>query len=161
VVSVRIRLHPDVAAGDPEALKARWRDGITAVWNGKYKVTNGRKKLPLRFRPLFIPAPEPRASHQEVRIIPGPSRSNETRWDTEDQGRTTAAHEFGHMVGARDEYSMPMKDEKDQVVASYDETDSIMSGDYGRVQPRHLEEIRRDLNRMRSPKEPEFRVEPL
>lgn len=160
VVTVRIRLHPDVTAGDPETLKARWRDGIASVWNGKYKATNGRTTLALRFRPLFIPADERRASHHEVRVVPGPARSNESRWDTEDQGKTTAAHEFGHMVGARDEYSLPLKDDRDRVMGSFDETDSIMSGDYGRVQPRHLQSIREDLNRMRGRGEPEFSLEP-
>ncbi len=159
VVSVVIRLKPTDEGKNLDELKTRWLDGLRSVWNGKYVVTNGSSTYALRVRPIFVDAGYTDAVHHDLKVVKGPSRSNESKWDTEDKGKTTAAHEFGHILGNRDEYDNPIKDKDGTVTGKKSERDSIMS-DYGKVHPRHWDDIMNDLNTMRAATDPKYKLKP-
>ena len=159
VVVVRLRLEAMGGVGSLDDEKERWLTGIKARWNDQYVVSNGIKTYPLRFRPLFVGGkPGDRPFALDVRVKPGAGRSNEKMWYEDDEGDTTVSHEFGHVLGAPDEYDIPTYDRHGRVVGEQDVQDSIMS-DYGSVQPRHLEEVLADLNFMRG-QQPAFELKP-
>ena len=104
-ITIRIRLNPD--AGITEAtmatLRDRWRTGIESKWSNRFGCcTNpgcvGRCNL--TFGVEWVTSNE----HHQVRVQPGPARSNMGLWDTDDTG-DVASHEFGHMLGHPDEYT--------------------------------------------------------
>jgi hypothetical protein len=161
VVVVRLRLEAQEGVASLEEQKKRWLTGIKDRWNNQYSVSNGQKVYPLRFRPLFVGGKRgDRPFAMDVRVKPGAGRSNESTWYEEDSGTTTAAHEFGHVLGSNDEYSIPVYDEAGTAVDYRDIEDSIMS-DFGRVHPRHLQAVLDDLNYlMRLPTLPAFDLQP-
>jgi hypothetical protein len=86
----------------PQAKDDEWRGGIERAWNGRFTATNGRTRLSVVFVPMFT-GWDP---HHEVVLRPGEGGSDEHTWHLADSG-DTAAHEFGHMIGNPDEYSLP------------------------------------------------------
>jgi hypothetical protein len=162
VVTVVIKLKPlpGVSAQTLEKKKEEWLDGIQFKWNGKMCATNGKgKAYDLVFRPLFEDKAYSGPVHFTTEVGPNAVRSDETDWDVHDQGTTTAAHEFGHMLGNKDEYDLPVRDKKGKVTGKRDETDSVMS-DYGAVSTRHVADILADFNTMMGNPNPAFKAEP-
>jgi hypothetical protein len=148
VAAVLIRLHPSrkIPASAVSALKARWRDGIGQVWNSRFVADDGKGRcLDLVMRPLFVDSEHPDPVHFDVEIRPTGGRSDETSWDVEDEGPKTAAHEFGHMLGAPDEYDLPVRDGDGKVIDAHTDPNSIMAS-FGRAQERHLIHVVTDLN---------------
>lgn len=97
--------------GTPE----RWRAAIERYWNGKFILDNGVKRLRLTVAPLFYyesgPAVDKQVSIMESDQLSCPSsstpgRANASCWFT-DSSDETIAHEFGHLLGAADEYNLP------------------------------------------------------
>ena len=77
--------------------------------------------------------------HHEVIVKPGGGRSDELNWNIMDSEQIVA-HEFGHMLGAFDEYKGGATDPKRQSV----DASSIMTSnpETGKVYPRHFEVVR-------------------
>jgi hypothetical protein len=102
-VTVRIKLTAidDDAEAALDGLKTRWKGGIEGVWDNKYRLRNVNHTLPIRITCNFTTS-DP---HHSVDVQKGPARSNAGLWDTEDTD-LVAAHEFGHLLGNRDEYSL-------------------------------------------------------
>jgi hypothetical protein len=100
-VTVRIRLIPQTGVTTPLAtLQTRWRSGIITKWSDKFGCMGAMPNL--TFDVQWVAAGE----HHAVTVRPGSGRSNMTTWYEGDDG-DTAAHEFGHMLGMRDEYVDP------------------------------------------------------
>lgn len=160
VVAVAIRLSPDAALADKmDKIKARWLDGIKEKWNGKFKASNGVTTLPIRFRPLFLADADTKTvSDHDLKVKAGSGRANAGKF-YEKSTKGTAAHEFGHMIGNVDEYDQPIYDEHDKVTGGKDEHDSVMS-DHGAVHARHFDSVIADLNKMREPTKPAFKLKP-
>ena len=83
---------------------ASWEAGIAKLWNGKFRLRSGAKKLDVWFVPVFVYHDE--NAHHQVKVTAKGKGTNETNWHAGDKGET-AAHEFGHMLGNPDEYSLP------------------------------------------------------
>ena len=106
-VIVRIKLYNDrnnERNAISDAAIKRWEEGINRHWNGKFRLRNGAQSLDVYFLPVFVFYDD--NAHHDVRVLPGDERSARTRW-YEDDSADTAAHEFGHMIGNPDEYSLP------------------------------------------------------
>lgn len=99
-ITVRVKLVPDsgITASQLTALKSTWSAGIAQKWSEKFACATGQPKL--TFGVQFVDS----NAHHTVRVQPGPARSNMNLWDDKDDGHA-ASHEFGHMIGMRDEYA--------------------------------------------------------
>lgn len=100
--------------GDNADVYDRWQRAMTSAWNNKFTATNGVNTLNVVFVPLFLSEPDPQAISIRVmtdktqRCSPStePGRSEQTCWFLNVSDRTVA-HEFGHILGASDEYNLP------------------------------------------------------
>ncbi|MBD2700765.1 DUF4157 domain-containing protein [Spirosoma sp. BT702] len=100
--------------GDNTDVYDRWQRAMTNAWNNKFAATNGVNTLNVVFVPLFLSEPDPQAMSIRVmtdktqRCSPStePGRSEQTCWFLNVSDRTVA-HEFGHILGASDEYNLP------------------------------------------------------
>ena len=106
-VIVRIRLSEDVANAKTaitDKKVASWEAGIARLWNGKFRLRSGAKKLDVWFVPVFVYHDE--NAHHQVKVTGVGKGTNETNWHAGDAPEV-AAHEFGHMLGNPDEYGLP------------------------------------------------------
>jgi len=137
IVSVAINLIPSsgVSRVELSRIKPIWKKGIEEVWDNKYALkTKSGERYPIvvkvRFRgPKF---------HHSVIVRPGKGYSDELNWNLRDTGQVVA-HEFGHMLGAFDEYKRGANDPNNPVI---DKT-SIMTSNpkTGKSYGRHLQKI--------------------
>jgi hypothetical protein len=95
-VQVRVRLVGTITT----AQRAAWETAIEAAWNNRFKLCCGccccREGLPIVCDIQFVTSNE----HQVVNVAT--STTNMGNWGASDT--TAVSHEFGHMLGARDEY---------------------------------------------------------
>jgi hypothetical protein len=92
------------------ALVQRWFNHIRNIWN-RFKVVNHatREAINIEFDPQSVDSGE----DNEVQIMAGNGRSDAAHWYAGDpDSDSTAAHEFGHMVGLEDEYQRAHTDYK-------------------------------------------------
>ncbi|MFW5701773.1 MAG: hypothetical protein ACOCX7_02370 [Bacteroidota bacterium] len=133
-ISIKIKLDPDegISESDLNSLKQRWATNISSVWSGKFQICLPEGTEPSEGCPCPCFAVEigvewaTTGQHHTVRVRTGPARSNMSTWDTHDVSEegspNVAAHEFGHMMGLKDEYPDPAN--APERVAG--DTDSIM-----------------------------------
>lgn len=118
-VIVRLRFvdntgQPFYFLGDNATVYDRWLQAITSTWNNKFTATNGVNTLNVVFVPLFLSEADSQAytirimTDPTLRCAPSlsPGRSEQSCWFLNVSDRTVA-HEFGHLLGASDEYSLP------------------------------------------------------
>jgi hypothetical protein len=112
-LKIKVRIKFTGETPDHRHLKI-WGDGITAKWNGKFHLENGRR-LAIVFEPIFNSA----KPHHKIKLHKPPIvREDAANWycgpaanpgvDTTDAN--TAAHEFGHLFGMADEYNLRAAD---------------------------------------------------
>ncbi|HYD70014.1 Calx-beta domain-containing protein [Azospirillum sp.] len=100
-VETRILLKGD----DPEIFQQLWEQGIERIWNNKYSLSNEDGQYAIRFDVQFTSI----SPHYDVSVHSGPGRSYMSDWYLDmgwgaDYPEKVAAHEYGHMIGAVDEY---------------------------------------------------------
>lgn len=103
-IIVRINLNPDagITAATMTALRNTWETTIQNRWDNIWGAgRNGELTCSLNFDLQWVNS----GAHQNVRVRPGPAATNMGTWDTSDTG-AVASHEFGHMIGNADEYSI-------------------------------------------------------
>lgn len=89
-----------------DAIRNDWRRQIEAAWNGRFRAVSGATRLPIVFVPVFTES----NPHYTVGIVDseGYFREDMTTWWLHSRSsHKQAAHEFGHMLGAADEYGLP------------------------------------------------------
>lgn len=104
-IEVRIELDPDndVSIATMNTLRPIWESGIENTWNGKWALgRSGELSCDLTFDVRWVTSDR----HHKVKVHSTSQRTNMTNWDVFDPG-STAAHEFGHMLGNPDEYTDP------------------------------------------------------
>jgi hypothetical protein len=159
----------------------RYQQAMTQYWNNKFSVTNGINTYSVVFAPIFMHETDSEAI--QIRIITdktkscnstfSPGRPEQTCWFLE-VSDGTIAHEFGHIIGASDEYRLPgsyqeviadpsnfnLTPEEMSLttvegirgvarptnVGGYSIADSIMNDNSNNAQPRHLTRMMRLLN---------------
>jgi hypothetical protein len=185
-VIVRIRFvdsrNPTQTLYPTDQKVREWRAGVEAAWNNRFSLFNGRTRLRVVFVPMFTEE----LPHFTVRVVQGTSfiRSDEGMWWLGADG-LTVAHEFGHMIGNPDEYSLPGRiadipaslglsplearmssvegirgTPRPTQVGGYDIREGIMSRMGSRAEPRHVWSVQSWFNvNLRQPGEPAFGLE--
>jgi hypothetical protein len=90
-----------------------WTTNIQNAWNDKFKITNGQRTIPLRFHPQLGESGTNEVNvHSGEWVWPNLNAGNWFVPDTVNQpGQADAVakapiHEFGHLIGNLDEYSI-------------------------------------------------------
>jgi len=88
-----------------------WMTTIQRVWNNRFYLSNGHQNLQLVFVPIAVHAGPNRIEvhTNDSEHCPGISqrgRAESHCYFTSNSGNTIA-HEFGHLIGASDEYNLP------------------------------------------------------
>lgn len=114
----------------------RWERAIERVWNNQFIVSNGERALNFVVSPVFVF--DGSASDKQVQVMPSEElkcpnvpqagRANAGCWFA-DGDDNTVAHEFGHLLGARDEYRIPgsAAEMTPQQIGSMSATDTALS----------------------------------
>jgi hypothetical protein len=100
---------PGPAQPMPAVPVATWFGDIRSTWNRfkAVKTSDPTKSIAITFQPVQSTA----AAARSVAVMPGAGRSDAGHWFAADpQIADTVAHEFGHMVGLRDEYQQGASD---------------------------------------------------
>jgi hypothetical protein len=98
-------------SGSLPSVLDNWLTTIQQVWNNKFYLYNGQQNLLLVFVPIAVHAGSNRIEvhTNNAERCPGvsqPGRAEANCYFTTDNGNV-AAHEFGHLIGANDEYNLP------------------------------------------------------
>ena len=139
-ITVRIQLNRDANVTDVEltAARARWDPGIRNKWNGVFACCDDRAATTLAGCPdacvlTFDVQWVASNAHHVVAVHRGPGRADMLNWYHDDSA-DDAAHEFGHMLGNRDEYTDPACPGRTPV-----NTGSVMHVVSGPVAKRHVD----------------------
>jgi len=152
VIEVRIKLKGKVS----DKTKKAWLAGIESKWNNKYRFANEKRKVSLSFWAVFTDL----NPHAVVDVVSKPKSRGDWdmgTWDAGDgEGDTqgdAASHEFGHMIGNKDEYNLP--DGK----GGKKRLEGVMSRASQEAKERHFMQFLNWLNAHRTRGEGEFRLE--
>lgn len=106
--------QPYYFRGEESGVPDKWKAAIESVWNNRFELSNGIDTLRFTVSPVFTY--ESGQEDKTVAILgsrkqtcPGmqqAGRANESCWFTDAQP-DTVSHEFGHLLGANDEYNLP------------------------------------------------------
>jgi hypothetical protein len=138
-IVVRIQLSPDAGISNATmtTLRNTWETTIENRWSDVWGAgRSGELTCPFTFDVQWVTS----NAHHNVRVRPGPARSNMTTWDTNDTG-AVASHEFGHMIGNPDEYPDSNCPGRSPV-----STGTIMDDNSNTIPARLLQELADNLN---------------
>ncbi|NOQ15152.1 MAG: hypothetical protein GQ583_11840 [Methyloprofundus sp.] len=134
-VAINLIPAPGVSRVELSQTKSIWKKAIENTWSNQYAIkTNTGAIYPIlitvSFRALSF--------HHSVIVRPGKGSSDELNWNVRDS-QQTVAHEFGHMLGAFDEYLHGANDPANPIIDS----SSIMSSlpKSGKIYARHFHKI--------------------
>jgi hypothetical protein len=176
---VQVNMRINMNAGDDGAktklteYKNRLEPQIEGIWDGKYSLRNANRTIPISINCNFTSD----SPHHSINVYAKSTgvkygEYNLSNWYPDAAGFSTLApaHEFGHMLGNRDEYNLSQADyigtvgtdpttdanatkETDDVGTERFTNDSVMGGNAaGRVDPRHLTYFVNWMNRNRRTK---------
>lgn len=137
-ILIRIRLNPDsgVTASELAACETRWQNSIRNIWNNKWGCGHsGELSCELTFDVQWVGS----GQHHTVRVDDVSVHTNMTHWDENDPG-STAAHEYGHMLGNDDEYSASNCPDRDPV-----NTGNIMDNNSNNVPARMMQRFANNI----------------
>jgi len=102
--------------GEKSDMPDKWADQIRSVWNNRFELNNGVNKLRFTVSPVFTyEAGQEDATvsilDNRTQTCPGmlqAGRANAGCWFADSKtAPDTISHEFGHLLGANDEYNLP------------------------------------------------------
>ena len=102
--TVQTKIH--LTGDDPGAYKQVWESGIEQIWSNKYSLSDGSAQYAIRIDVQFVDS----GADYEVAVHAGTGGGDmlnwylDTAWGPSYQDEL-AAHEYGHMLGAFDEYA--------------------------------------------------------
>lgn len=102
-IVVRIRIVPNASIGAAALATqmALWKNSIETTWSNRFSCVRSKERAcPLTFEVQWVTGGE----HHAVNVAPGFGNENKGNWFISTLG-STAAHEFGHMLGLYDEYA--------------------------------------------------------
>lgn len=139
-VNIRVIPLEGVTHGEIDRHLPLWKQAIETHWGHSFALDayNG-SRYPLRVEVDFTP----QHPHYEVLIHGAHAHTDMLNWNITDKP-DAVAHEFGHMLGAFDEYVGGMSDPNNRTV----DVESIMSGEQRKGQPeaRHLAQVAKWLS---------------
>ena len=120
LVEVSVGVALAAAAGDARAAsllpgaKPEWLKRIMATWDGKFKLKNTDKEIPLKFNVSLDGGPNVVTAHSGKWVWPNLNAANWFVPDDRQPGQKEAVtqapvHEFGHLIGNKDEYALSAK----------------------------------------------------
>jgi peptidoglycan hydrolase-like protein with peptidoglycan-binding domain len=123
----------------PAVPAATWFGNIKATWNRFKAVKTGdpTKSVLISFNPVQ----STQASARRVEVMPGAGRSDAGHWFVVDANiAQTVSHEFGHMVGLRDEYQQVAADYRSTV--GYETPVGAITGPAGKTPIQVAQQLR-------------------
>ncbi|HYG87876.1 MAG TPA: hypothetical protein VD978_16590 [Azospirillum sp.] len=102
--TVQTKIH--LTGDDPGATRQVWESGIEGIWSNKYSLSDGSGRYPIRVDVQFVNS----GQDYDVAVHNTDGRGDmqnwylATAWGPSYQDEL-AAHEYGHMLGAFDEYA--------------------------------------------------------
>ncbi len=102
--TVQTKIH--LTGDDPGVYKQVWETGIEQIWSNKFSLSDGSGQYAIRFDVQFVDS----GADYDVAVHSGAGGGDMANWylgnlwgpDYQDE---LAAHEYGHMIGAFDEYA--------------------------------------------------------
>jgi len=142
IVDIAINLVPvdGVSRRQVDARREAWRAAIREIWSGRFEAVKGSgARIPIRVDVRF----KSREYHHRVRVRSSNVFNDQLHWGLR-ANPLSIAHEFGHMIGAYDEYSAGGTDPQHPMLG---DEGSIMDSKpvAGVARARHLELIRKTL----------------
>ena len=101
-----------------------------------HKVKTGVRLGKMSFRLVVVPKRASSLANENVKVHAGAGRASLRNWYEKSSGKV-AAHEFGHMIGAIDEY--PQAKSPNRVI--FNDGSIMRSSSTGTVKPRHFKAI--------------------
>jgi hypothetical protein len=137
-VKVVVKFHCDPQSGvsltELGNRQQRWKNAIEAKWSRRFRLHLSRGECRCTNYDVVIEVQFLGSTdvHHTVKVFPGTGRSNLGTWY---MGRPddSATHEFGHAIGAKDEYSDPNCPARQVTDAA-----SVMNDITGNPQARHF-----------------------
>ncbi len=111
-VSIRLIPHAGVSPLELERVKPAWEEGIEKIWSNRYAIAIPDGRLYPILIDVAFDAP---SFHHQVVVSPGGGRSDQLNWKIMNSP-SVAAHEFGHMLGAFDEYRQGATDPGGRII---------------------------------------------
>ena len=105
---LQVKVNIKFTGAPKHPMVTTWKEDITSTWNSFKFVDDEHPgtSLPLEF---VVGSDSPADASVRVRVeavdVEDPGRSDAANWYTSDQDHGMAPHEFGHLIGLRDEYN--------------------------------------------------------
>lgn len=139
-VNVDIIGYDPIGNSDFEILKARWKKGVDTYWDG-FSFSDGTNEYPIDLNLNFVDADADLQltvhEGQGVRTTSRDWYTDITNQYSDSQHEALAAHEFGHLIGLLDEYTL-INNGKSSIPW---DSKGLMSTLRGHVQQRYFAEL--------------------
>jgi hypothetical protein len=145
LISVKIRLIPDSSISDADltACELTWKTDIESRWSNQYIIKTNEnvcncEEYSVLFEVHFVDSNE----HHTVNIHAGTDGTDMGNWYINGGCDNAAAHEYGHMIGLKDEYP-----DDDCLKRTVSDNSIMKTSSSGVPQPRHYEKFAEWISR--------------